>query len=113
MVGGVQLFFFVIAFFAFPDVDSDTNPNDEAQPLSMLGLLKIPTFLITLLLLLVGAASIGFLQPSIELHLIPLKLEPVQLGLILLSPSLLYIIISPLVGCFTDKVIQKLYSLNN
>ena len=104
-VGGVQLFFFFIAFFTFPDVDSDTNTSDSEKTLPMLNMLRIPTFVITLMLLLFGAASIGFLQPCIELHLMPLKLSPVELGLILLSPSLLYILISPIVGILTDKVL--------
>ena len=78
------MFFFFIAFFTFPDIDSDTRTNEGEETLPMFSMLKIPAFLVTLLLLLVGAVSIGFIQPSIELHLTPLKLKPVELGLILL-----------------------------
>lgn len=86
-VGGVQMFFFFIAFFTFPDIDSDTRLIEGEETLPVRNILKIPAFLVTLLLLVVGAASIGFLQPCIELHLIPLKLKPVELGLILLCLS--------------------------
>ncbi len=48
--------------------------------------------------------SIGFIEPSIQIHLAPLNLSPVQLGSILLFPSFLYMLTTPIVGHYCDKV---------
>jgi hypothetical protein len=71
VMGGLQFFMFIIAFFIFPDVES-TSTN-RTEPIRVLPLLKIPRFLVTLLVAFVSSLSIGFLQPCLELHLAPVS----------------------------------------
>ena len=72
VMGGLQFFIFIIAFFTFPDIES-TNTN-RTESTRMLPLLKIPRFLVTILVAFVSSLSIGFLQPSLELHLAPVRI---------------------------------------
>jgi len=108
-MGGMLFLVFSVAFFIFPEppvIASRQDRNDTAS-LPMLPLLKIPKFLMTLQMLFVGSLSIGFIEPSIQPHLDPLKLNPIELGLILFIPGLLYAIVTPIVGHCCDKV--KIY----
>jgi len=73
VMGTIEFILFIIAFFAFPSIHS--NPSDSNIPVSrnlpMMNLLKIPKFVCTLLMLLIGTISNGFLEPSTQLHLEP------------------------------------------
>ena len=120
------VFLFALCFFPSPEID---NPDDEMTTLPLLPLLRTPRILFTLLQLFVASLSIGFIQPSIEIHLKPvcsriflviywllqifsffiwiflkLGLTPLQLGLILLCPALLYMAVTPVIGHICDKV---------
>lgn len=105
VMGGIEFLVFVIAFFTFPDAHSIPPDTDlpVVRTLPMMNLLKMPKFLVTLFMLLIGSISIGFIEPSIELHLDPLNLSPVELGFVLFIPSLTYVVMCPIVGYFCDK----------
>ncbi|RNA42714.1 MFS-type transporter SLC18B1 [Brachionus plicatilis] len=100
VMGGFLFLLFIVALLFFPDVRDCTQPREN---LSMIPFLKIPRLIITLLLVFMCALSIGFVQPSIELHLLPLNLSPIQIAFILMAPSLLYIVSTPLIGYLCDK----------
>ena len=72
-MGSIQFVLFIIAFYAFPSVHSVPPESDApvSRTLPMMRLLKIPKFVFTLLMLLIGSISFGFLEPSIQLHLKP------------------------------------------
>ena len=65
-MGGALFLVFLVAFFLFPDYKSVAiKRNDEQyQTTRKLSLLKIPEFLLTLLMLFIGSLSIGFIEPS-------------------------------------------------
>jgi hypothetical protein len=77
VMGTIQFILFIIAFYAFPSIHS--IPPDSNTPVSrtlpMMNLLKIPKFVCTLLMLLIGTISNGFLEPSTQLHLEPVCLN--------------------------------------
>lgn len=104
-IGGIQFILFIAAWIFFPKSKSSnqTSNVEETSAYSILPLLKIPRFLLTLLILFSGAISINFIEPSIELHLKPLNLSPLQLGLVFFIPALIYILITPLIGMICDK----------
>ncbi len=62
----ILYFIFVYLIFLFPDYKSVAiKRNDEQyQTTRKLSLLKIPEFLLTLLMLFIGSLSIGFIEPS-------------------------------------------------
>jgi hypothetical protein len=70
VVGGVQFLLFIAAWIFFPK----TEPSDFAdkpEAFSVCGLFKNVKFSLTLLVLFCGAVSINFVEPSIQLHLLP------------------------------------------
>lgn len=104
-MGGLLFLIFVLALIIFPKpptIPSRLDTNFETS-LPLLPLLKIPKFLMTLQMLFVGSLSIGFIEPSIQPHLSPLKLKPIELGFILFIPGLFYAMITPFVGHCCDK----------
>lgn len=104
-MGGLLFLVFMISLIIFPRppiIASRLDRNFETS-LPLLPLLKIPKFLMTLQMLFVGSLSIGFIEPSIQPHLSPLKLKPIELGLILFIPGLLYATSTPFVGHCCDK----------
>lgn len=106
-MGAIQLLLFILAIAFFPSpkqhiTEAERNkPTVEALP--MLPLLKIPLFSLTLLMLFAGCVSINFVEPNIQLHLLPLNLEPVELGFVFFIPALIYVIVTPFVGFLCDK----------
>lgn len=109
VMGSITFALFIIAFFIFPEVEQlEEDKRAKSLTLPFLPLFKIPIFLLSLLMILMASTSLGFLGPTIELHLSPLNLKPVQLGLILLFPPLMYIIASPIFGYFSDKYPQSI-----
>lgn len=101
-MGGFLFLVFIVAFFIFPDPHSVPEGSDRQSSLPIIPLLKIPQFDLTLMMLFMGALSVTFIEPSIQLHLQPLNLTPVELGFIFFIPSLLYVIITPLMGYLCD-----------
>jgi hypothetical protein len=63
---------FLLALFLFPS-PKQTHPDEEST-LPILPLLKIVRILFTLLMLFVASLSIGFIQPSLEIHLKPVRI---------------------------------------
>jgi len=106
-MGGVQFLLFIIAFFCFPNPKAGAcaikKDAKEADTLPMMPLLKTPLFSMTLLMLFCGCVSINFVEPNIQLHLLPLDLEPVQLGFVFFIPALIYVMVTPVVGFLCDK----------
>ena len=105
VMGGIQFLLFILSWFIFPGCESQTPRSNKSEEKAMpiIPLIKIPKFSLTLLVLFTGGVSINILEPSIQLHLIPLNLTPVQLGLVFFIPALLYVLVTPLVGYLCDK----------
>lgn len=78
-MGGVQFLLFIVAFFFFPNPKASAcaakKDNKEADTLPMMPLLKTPLFSMTLLMLFCGCVSINFVEPNIQLHLLPVSLR--------------------------------------
>ena len=65
------LLIFTLLLFPDPDPISQSNPSKTVLP--MLPLLKIPKFILTLFMLFCGSLSINFIEPSIQIHLLPVR----------------------------------------
>lgn len=106
-MGAVQLILFIAAFLFFPNPKKNITEAENNKPavetLPMIPLLKIPLFSMTLLILFCGCVSINFVEPNIQLHLLPLDLEPVELGFVFFIPALIYVLVTPFVGFLCDK----------
>ena len=83
-MGGLLFVEFIIAFFIFPDIKDENLANDKNKTLPILPLILNLRFFLTMLMLLVGSISIGFMEPCIQLHLAPVKLYLVLKFLILI-----------------------------
>lgn len=51
----------------------------------------------------VSCLGINFLEPTLQIHLMPLGLKPVQLGFVFFTPAITYTTVTPIVGCVCDK----------
>jgi len=72
---------------------------------TQLPLLKSPLFTVTLLFMFVSSLGINFIEPNIQIHLLPLSLKPVQLGFVFFIPAFIYTILTPFIGFICDKVL--------
>ncbi|KAL4715239.1 hypothetical protein ACJJTC_007821 [Scirpophaga incertulas] len=75
-----------------------------SKSLSMLGLFKIPSIIITGLVIVIVSNTWAFLDPTLEPHLRQFNLTTEQIGLIFLLFSSLYGIFSPIWGWVADRV---------
>lgn len=96
-----MLFIVTIMFFPNPEPIQSTEENTATLP--MLPLLKILQYDLTLLMLFCGSFSLSFIEPLIQIHLLPLGLRPFELGLVFFIPAVLYVIVTPFIGHICDK----------
>lgn len=74
IVGGLMLLLFIVSIFLFPDSKRSTIRTDEPSSLPILPLLKIPSFIFTLMTMFVSCLGINFLEPNLQIHLMPVGL---------------------------------------
>jgi predicted MFS family arabinose efflux permease len=72
-MGGLLFCVFLTAFFIFPDIKPPKKRANNASTLSIMPLLKTPRYLLTMQMLFIGSLSIGFIEPSIQVHLAPVS----------------------------------------
>lgn len=72
-MGGSMFLLFIVSLFTFPDPPQIIDEDEQTTSLPMLPLFKIPLFDLTLLMLFCGSLSINFVEPSIQLHLLPVR----------------------------------------
>jgi hypothetical protein len=76
-MGAIQFILFILAWLFFPNPKKHNierqSSKASVETLPMLPLLKIPLFSLTLLMLFCGCVSINFVEPNIQLHLLPVK----------------------------------------
>lgn len=104
-IGGLMFLLFIVSFFFFPDSEGsamETSPN-EPSALPILPLLKIPQFSLTLMIMFIACLGINFLEPTLQIHLLPLELMPYQLGFVFFVPAFTYTLVTPLVGFVCEK----------
>ncbi len=101
-MGGLNFILLIVGLYIFPDTAYNQDMNKSALP--MFPLLKIPRFILALLVLFCGAVSTDFLEPSMELHLKPFNLSSTLVGFVLVTSSVTYVIATPLFGYLCDKV---------
>ncbi|KAL3281188.1 hypothetical protein HHI36_004405 [Cryptolaemus montrouzieri] len=81
-----------------------TEYTVERKAGSFTKLLSLPSVLVTCVILVVVAATWGFLDPTLEPHLRQFNLTPGKIGLIFLLLSAMYAIFSPGWGWLSDKL---------
>jgi len=70
-MGGLMAILFLVSFFIFPSPQQIIDEDNRNLTLPILPLLKIPLFDLTLLMLFCGSLAANFVEPSIQLHLLP------------------------------------------
>lgn len=105
IIGGLMFLLFLVSLFIFPEAEgsSVTRSTNEPSALPMLPLLKIPQFTLTLTIMFIAALGINFLEPTLQIHLLPLELKPFQLGFVFFVPAFTYTLITPIVGFVCEK----------
>lgn len=78
--------------------------NVSNRPPSLCRLIRVPTVVVTGLVVVIVSSSWAFLDPTLEPHLRQFNLTPEKIGLIFLLFSGLYGVSSPAWGWLADKV---------
>lgn len=78
--------------------------NEVEKSGSLMNLLKLPSVLITCIILIVTAMTCSYLDPTLEPHMRKFNLSPSQVGLLFLLESGTYGIFSPVCGFVADKI---------
>ncbi|KAK3913393.1 MFS-type transporter SLC18B1 [Frankliniella fusca] len=99
---GVFMVIFVPINFCLLPSESGFGVNHTSG--SLWQLLKVPSVMVTGLVIVVGSNTWGFLDPTLEPHLRQFSLSADQLGLVFLLTSGLYAIFSPIWGLISDRV---------
>ncbi|XP_055331259.1 MFS-type transporter SLC18B1-like [Paramacrobiotus metropolitanus] len=73
---------------------------------SLWDLLRIPDVLVSGMTIVCGAMSIGFYEPSLELHIDKFLSSPFEVGLVFLASAGSYALFSPLWGAAADRMKQ-------
>ncbi|KAM3966487.1 uncharacterized protein ACR2FA_012028 [Aphomia sociella] len=100
-LGIVMVFTVPINYFLLTDCEEYVYGSKTA---SILQLFKIPSIIITGLVIVVVSNTWAFLDPTLEPHLRQFNLSTKQIGLIFLLFSSLYGIFSPIWGWVADRV---------
>ncbi|XP_034234198.1 MFS-type transporter SLC18B1-like [Thrips palmi] len=99
---GVIMVIFVPINFCLLPAESGFGVDQSSG--SLWQLLKVPSVLVTGLVIVVGSNTWGFLDPTLEPHLRQFNLSADQLGLVFLLTSGLYAVFSPVWGLLSDRV---------
>ncbi|XP_075983718.1 uncharacterized protein LOC142981589 [Anticarsia gemmatalis] len=100
-LGVIMVLTVPINFFLLTDCEEYVSGSKTA---SIFGLLKIPSIIITGLVIVIVSNTWAFLDPTLEPHLRQFGLSTEQIGLIFLLFSSLYGIFSPIWGWVADRV---------
>jgi predicted MFS family arabinose efflux permease len=101
VLGVTMILFVPLNIWLLPVVE-DCNVTN--RPPSICRLIKVPTVVITGLVVVIVSSSWAFLDPTLEPHLRQFNLTPEKIGLIFLLFSGLYGVSSPAWGWLADKV---------
>ncbi|XP_022122887.2 MFS-type transporter SLC18B1 [Pieris rapae] len=100
-LGIVMVLTVPINMFLLPDYEEHVTGS---KPASIWKLFKIPSIIITGLVIVIMSNTWAFLDPTLEPHLRQFSLSTKQIGLIFLLLSSLYGIFSPIWGWVADRV---------
>ncbi|KAJ3654933.1 hypothetical protein Zmor_014084 [Zophobas morio] len=101
VLGVTMIVFLPLNIWMLPTVEDCTVTN---RPPSICKLIKVPTVVITGLIVVIVSSSWAFLDPTLEPHLRQFNLTPEKIGLIFLLFSGLYGVSSPAWGWLADKI---------
>ena len=102
VLGAILLLQSLMVFLLLPSQEKD-NKDGENNNGQLFAALKIPSVAIFALVIVSTSMIIGFLQATLEPHLRPLDLTPVQLGFMFVLNGAAYAITAPLWGYLSDK----------
>ena len=74
ILGGLMALLFLVSIFLFPDSKRSAVRSDEPTSLPIMPLLKIPQFILTLMTMFVSCLGINFLEPTLQIHLMPVRI---------------------------------------
>ncbi|XP_065652269.1 MFS-type transporter SLC18B1 isoform X3 [Hydra vulgaris] len=90
---------------AYHDESYDKEKEKKIETGSLLRTISVPGIFVMAITCIFGSMVLGFLDPTITLHITSLNknISPQQIGLIFLLPAGFYALSAPLVGYLTDK----------
>ncbi|KRZ42823.1 MFS-type transporter SLC18B1 [Trichinella pseudospiralis] len=99
-LGVVLLFTVIMSFLIIPE----QRDNAKRGQLRMTSLLRAPLVLVEIISIAFTAASMSFIDPTLEEHLKEFSMSSLNIGLMFLIAGVAYCISAPLCGYFIDKL---------
>lgn len=101
-MGSVLLVAATVTFFLLPNSE-ETETDGIHEGAHMLKMLQIPAVALAALSIVAASISIGFVQATLEPHLRPLNLSPLQTGLMFVLNGATYAVSAPIWGKLCDR----------
>lgn len=101
--GCVLLCAAVVTCCLLPKEDSEGSGDSGNNGGQLLAALRLPSIMLAAFAIMAASFSIGFLQATLEPHLRPLKLSPLQMGLMFVLNGATYALSAPCWGWLCDK----------
>ncbi|KRX38829.1 MFS-type transporter SLC18B1 [Trichinella murrelli] len=99
-LGVVLIFTLILSLLIIPE----QHDNARRGQLHMTSLLRVPLVLVEIISITFTAASMSFIDPTLEEHLKEFSMSSLNIGLMFLITGAAYCISAPLCGYFIDKL---------
>lgn len=104
VIGSLLLTAAVLIFFVLPEPED--QPDSCRSSKGLLALIRLPPIFLGASTVFSASLSVGFIQATLEPHLRPLGLTPLQLGLMFILNGSTYAISAPIWGRICDKLVS-------
>lgn len=105
-MGGVLLGAATVTTCLLPSEGAEASTESQASPGHFFAAIKLPSIALGCLAIICASISIGFLQATLEPHLRPLELTPVQMGLMFILNGSTYALLAPFWGKMCDRYLS-------
>ena len=105
-MGGVLLAAATATACFLPSEGAEASPESQTSRGNFFAAIKVPSISLACIAIISASISIGFLQATLEPHLRPLSLTPVQMGLMFILNGSTYALLAPFWGMMCDKYLS-------
>uniref|UniRef100_A0A0P4WD93 Major facilitator superfamily (MFS) profile domain-containing protein n=1 Tax=Scylla olivacea TaxID=85551 RepID=A0A0P4WD93_SCYOL len=105
-MGGVLLGAATVTTCFLPSEGAEASTESQAGRGHFLAAVKLPSIVLACFAIICASISIGFLQATLEPHLRPLNLTPVQMGLMFILNGSTYALLAPFWGKMCDSYLS-------
>ncbi|KAG0716838.1 MFS-type transporter SLC18B1 [Chionoecetes opilio] len=102
-MGGVLLAAAVVTACFLPSEGAEASTESQTSRGQFFAAIRLPSIFLSCIAIISASISIGFLQATLEPHLRPLGLTPVQMGLMFILNGSTYALLAPFWGMMCDK----------